>query len=245
MKGHLDPLRVTHVSTGAATADPESRSFPRSSRMIERFRDAGRWCPFRAAMICTAVLSCSRGEERADTGGSTGGDTSASPVAVAPPPAPGTRIEAAPPPRPLSPARDADHHFLRHMLDHHERIILVAHEQMMEPAGHAAHGAGTDPGALDSRLDAEKLEMLALLRKLYAETYSPRAGVAEADAHDTGAGEEGPAVQARLATEFRAGVALVDRSLPGLTRPAVRDLARRVRASQAALANQMAADTLP
>ena len=212
--------------------------------MLARFRDVVRWCPMRAALLCTAVLSCSRGEERADTVGSVAGDTSA-PVAVAPPPAPETPLETAAWLGPLSPARDADHHFLRDMLDHHERVILVAHEQMMEPAGHAAHGGGADPAALDSRLDAEKLEMLALLAKLYGETYSPRAGVVEADAHDASAGEEGPAVQARLATEFRRGVALVDRSLPGLTRPAVRALARRVRASQAALADQMATVTAP
>ena len=215
--------------------------------MPEALRDGGSVRTFCATMVCAAVLSCNAAEQQQrDTSGSSGGEADAPPAAVAPPPvdsAPRARAEDVVRLPPLSPARDADHHFLRHMLDHHERVILVAHEQMMEPAGHAAHGGGADPGELDSRLDAEKSEMLALLSKLYGETYSPRPDVTGADAREVGAGEEGPAVQAKLASEFREGAALVDRSLPELTRPAVRALARRLRASQLAMANRFGADT--
>lgn len=156
---------------------------------------------------------------------------------------------------PLPPARDADHEFLRHMLDHHETVIAVAHAQMMEPAGHAAHGgAGPDPTAFDSQLDAEKLEMLTLLSRLYGETFSPRADPAVGTPaagkdHDgapnstKAAGPEGP--NAELTSQLRAGVALIDRFLPRLARPEVRDIARRVRAGQLELARQLPSPATP
>jgi uncharacterized protein (DUF305 family) len=166
---------------------------------------------------------------------------------------------ASAPSQPLTPARDADQDFLRHMLDHHEAVITLAHAQMMAPAGHSAHGGGADPTAFDSRLDAEKLEMLALLSRLYDESYSPRAEranepvaartattraptthtvIAGAAAGAAPEGEEGAAMRDMVA-QYHAGVALVDRSLPRLTRHEVREIARRIRASQLDFARQL------
>lgn len=156
---------------------------------------------------------------------------------------------ATPTPRPpLDPARDADQDFLRHMLDHHETVLALTHAQMMDPAGHAAHGGASDPTAMDAKLDAEKMEMLALLSRVYGEDYSPRASeapgpVASAPASGTSPSaaeqDHGDELARALATQLRAGAALAERYSPRLTRPAVRDLARRLRASQLELVRQM------
>lgn len=154
------------------------------------------------------------------------------------------------------PARDADQGFLRDMLDHHETVLAIVHDQMMEPLGHAAHGKKADPLAWDAKLDVEKREMLALLRKYYDEDYSPRAAVPAA----TGAGGSGDAdpmpmgegkttseqeaekmmrVQVVLMDQLRDGVRLAGRSAPMLERREVRELARRMRALQLELANEL------
>lgn len=123
------------------------------------------------------------------------------------------------------PARDADQDFLRHMLDHHETVVAAAHAEMMEPAGHGAHGTKRDPAEWDVMLDAEKLEMLALLKRHYGEEYSPRP-----------AGEPG---QQPLAAQLREGTAMTERFAPRLRRAEVRALARRLGASQRELAQKL------
>lgn len=174
-------------------------------------------------------------------------------VATAPRPEPvspgetaATSVPEAATARPQPPARDADQRFLRRMLDHHEAIITVVHEAMMEPAGHAAHGSVADPAATDSYLDAEKQEMLRLLESLYDEQYSPRptpgltrSGTdASAHADDRAAdsamagGEDSE--QSELAAAYRAGVALIDQTEHQLRRPEVRALAARLRQTQTA-----------
>lgn len=154
------------------------------------------------------------------------------------------------------PARDADQEFLRHMLDHNETVLAIVHAQMMEPAGHAEHGKAVDPAAWDSKIDVDKREMLALLKKHYNEDYSPRvipssstvgsassavgmtmppAGAGRKDEADAMAG------QVEVAAHLRDGVEMADRFAPKLTRPEVRALARRIRASQLQLARELSA----
>lgn len=135
--------------------------------------------------------------------------------------------------RVLPPARDADHLFLRRMLDHHEAVITRVHDQMMEPAGHAAHGTAADPNAMDSYLDAEKLEMLALLDTLYGEKYSPLTPARAPRPREDAAPTE-PTATEELAPAFRSGIALIDAFRHHLRRPAVRALADRLRATQLA-----------
>lgn len=194
----------------------------------------------RAGALATAVitvLACAPGDgdrarpDTAATGAVAGG---AAPAPAAPPPGAAAAALALPPP---PPARDADQDFLRHMLDHHETIIRTAHGGMVDSAGHAEHGTRQDPVALDAALDAEKNEMLALLDSLYGEKYSPRPA---ASAAPTAAGGGTPrggeaahvAGQGAEAEQFRAGAALVDRFMPRLRRPAIRELAARLRAAQ-------------
>ena len=153
-----------------------------------------------------------------------------------------------------APARDADQDFLHHMLDHHETVGTAVHAQMMDPSGHASHGTKMDPSEWDGRLDAEKREMLALLKKHYGEDYSPRAtATPQGTATPAGAiGMPAPtaapteqeeaehmAGQVRIVAQLRGGASLADRFLPQLKRRDVRDLAGRVRTSQLELARKV------
>lgn len=202
--------------------------------------------PLFVLAVMAAIGGCSA-DDRAPVSDTAGVPAIPLTAANAPTSAP-EPVAALPPRPPLPPARDADQEFLRHMLDHHETVIAVAHAQMMAPAGHAAHGGGADPAAFDSRLDAEKLEMLALLSRLYGESFSPRpdsaAGMAAerggATASAASEGEHG-APEADLGAQLQAGATLVDRFLPRLTRPQVREVARRVPASQLELARMVPA----
>ncbi|GLC28213.1 hypothetical protein [Roseisolibacter agri] len=213
-----------------------------------------------ALLASAAALGCTRGREADRRGDSATRDPVPTTVAA---PAPARAASAPlPPPAPPAPpasvaalpaARDADQDFLRHMLDHHEALITSAHEGMMQPAGHAAHGTAQDPAETDAALDAEKREMLALLDRLYGEQYSPRPGAGSAvdPSRTGGAARPTPPLPAREAAHaaaaaseagsaparYREGVELIDRFLPRLRRPAVRALAVRLRATQGARAS--------
>ncbi len=129
---------------------------------------------------------------------------------------------------PLPPPRDADHRFLRRMLNHHEAILAIVHEQMMSPKGHEEHGSAVDPVAFDSQLDAEKNEMIGLLSRLYGESYSARLP------HDLPKASSLPAeaLQQRLIAAFKAGAAMVDSAGPTLGRTEIRRLAARIRSTE-------------
>ena len=145
-------------------------------------------------------------------------------------------IEA--PDRRVPPARDAEQLFLRRMLDHHEGVVRLVHDRMMDARGHATHSGKTDPSAFDSFLDSEKREMLSMLATLYQEDYSPVPAAlvsprpATSAAPDSSHGRATP-VDA-LAVGFRAGVELIDRFHHHLRRPQVRALAERLRRTELA-----------
>jgi hypothetical protein len=158
--------------------------------------------------------------------------------------------EPAPPP-----ARDADQEFLRHMLDQNEIVRATMHAQMMEPAGHAEHGMSADPAGLDAKIDVDKREMLALLKKYYNEEYSPRVtppssaisstvsgGMAGMSMPSVEKGEADPmAARMRVAAQLRDGAAMADRFAPKLKRPAVKALAKRLRTSRLLRARELGA----
>jgi len=154
------------------------------------------------------------------------------------------------PDRHAPPPRDADQDFLRRMMDHHEALRRDAHKMMMDPAGHAMHGAGADPAFLDGRLDAEQGELVVLLKQLYREDYSahfhpkpgaPAAGTDTAPSRMTmqEMDKMHDASIASLARQFRDGVAMIDHFKPRLVHGPVRALAMRIRTSQLDLAARM------
>jgi hypothetical protein len=134
-------------------------------------------------------------------------------------------------PIPIRHTSDTDKDFLHHMLDHYEAVLVLVHADMMKPEGHGMHDKSGDPVESDAALDAEKTQMLRLLKKLYGEDYSPRPVSAAKAAVEKG----NKVIHASLATHFRSGVSLVDRSVSGLRNSQVRALAKQMRVTQLAL----------
>lgn len=114
------------------------------------------------------------------------------------------------------------------MLNHHEMILLLVHEEMMSPRGHAEHSSAADPVAFDSHLDSEKQEMMRLLTNVYGESYSARLPHPKPGAHPL----DHESVQNSLVRAFRGGVAIIDSAEPTLHHRDVRQLAARIRSSQ-------------
>lgn len=135
-----------------------------------------------------------------------------------------TAVRAAVHPAPETPARDADQLFLRRMLDHHETVVAHAHAAMTSEAGHGEHGGSGDPADFDALLDRDKSGMLALLDSVYGENYSPH------PPDTTGLD---------FAARLRAGVGLVNESLPRLRRRDVRAIALRIRATHSQILAQL------
>ena len=154
-----------------------------------------------------------------------------------------------PPPVPAVPrARDADQQFLRRLADHYEDLRRLAHARMESDHAHTMQAAAGDPGDLDAAADNEQREVLGLLARLYAESYSPRGeritGLSQgaSPVADTTGGRSSattPDAARRALTDstlvaLRRGVAMVDSGLPSVHRREVRDLAVRLRAAQVA-----------
>lgn len=136
------------------------------------------------------------------------------------------------PPRRVSLPRDADHHFLRDLVDHHEGMILLAHAAMER--AHERHGKGDDPAlAADSYRDAEKQRIRAMLDSIYGDAFEPAVPTtlrAEIDTILQLDGEEFERAFERFTSRYhRETLAMIDRALPGLRRAPVIALARQIR----------------
>ena len=144
------------------------------------------------------------------------------------------RTPAAPPapPRQVSAPEDADHHFLRDLVDHHEGMILLAHAAMERE--HGRHGEGDDPAlAADSYRDAEKQRIRAMLDSIYGDAFEPAVPVTlrtEIDSILRLDGEEFQRAFERFTARYhRETLAMIDRALPGLRRAPVIALVRQIR----------------
>jgi hypothetical protein len=145
------------------------------------------------------------------------------PRTALPPPAPARRV---------SPPTDADHHFLRDLVDLHEGMILLAHAAMERE--HGRHGGGDDPAlAADSYRDAEKMRIRALLDSIYGDPFEPAASArarAQIDSILRLRGEEFErGFEWFTRRHHQETIALIDRSLPQLRRVPVIALARQIR----------------
>lgn len=189
------------------------------------------WLGAALLVACTAGDTAGRGQAggAADTAGAAdrltiSGDTPRTP-AVRPAP-----------PRRVSAPEDADHHFLRDLVDHHEGMILLAHATMERE--HGRHGQGDDPAlAADSYRDAEKQRIRAMLDSIYGDAFEPAVPPTlrtEIDSILRLEGEEFERAFERFTARYnRETLAMIDRALPGLRRAPVIALARQIRARHA------------
>ena len=145
---------------------------------------------------------------------------------------PRARLPRPAPARRVSPPTDADHHFLRDLVDRHEGMILLAHAAMERE--HGRHGGGNDPAlAADSYRDAEKQRIRAMLDSIYGDAFEPAVSArtrAEIDSILPLEGEEFEhAFEGFTRRYHRETIAMIDRALPRLRRAPVITLARQIR----------------
>jgi uncharacterized protein (DUF305 family) len=130
-----------------------------------------------------------------------------------------------------TPAEDSDHQFLRDMSNHQQGLIDMAMAAMeraaQEPTRAHAH-------ALHARQQAERDTMVALLLRDYQDQHLPTAAPTQQAQADSLSDAELPDYDATfyrmLIEHHHAGLQLIDRFRPRLTKPALRQLAERLRA---------------
>ena len=128
---------------------------------------------------------------------------------------------------------DADRRFLEHLLDHYQGLEHLAERIRVESTVSAAR---RDTWRFDGRDDGERRHAEELLRELYDERYIPRVPDEFREAA-TRIPTLPPEQQARALLEFvtkhhQEDVARIDRILPRLKHPEVRELVRDLRQDQ-------------
>ena len=180
----------------------------------------------RSRLILGALCATTVATSWACSGG--GGDRSAGESAAAAAAAPPTA--AAQPARPR--AKDADHEFLRQMIDHHQGLI--------EMAGEAREKAPSDPAKADARrLHAAQRDaqarMIAFTDTIYGEqvtpTVTPPHQLQLDSLRNTPADEYERRFRALVVAHHREGVQMIDAYLPRATRPDLRQMTQEMRAA--------------
>lgn len=182
-----------------------------------------------AALLVACTTSDTGGRDQTGGAADTAGAAERLTIAGDTPRTPAARPA---PPRRVSAPEDADHHFLRDLVDHHEGMILLAHAAMERE--HGRHGEGDDPAlAADSYRDAEKQRIRAMLDSIYGDAFEPAVPAtlrAEIDSILRLDGEEFERAFERFTARYhRETLAMIDRALPRLRRAPVRALARQMR----------------
>lgn len=180
----------------------------------------------RAGLVVLAaalVTACGRGDRVDDT------TTDTAAVAVVPS---DTGAPAAPA---RTPAKDADHEFLRGMTDHHEGLIAMASAAMTKGSTDAAKA---DAHELHLKQEAEKKEMIRMAQESYGDTIAPHVMPKHAAMNDSLQAMSGPAYDRTfyrmVAQHHREGIAMIDQHLPRLTKPAVKEMAEKMKREQQA-----------
>ena len=131
----------------------------------------------------------------------------------------------------MTPAKDADHEFLRRMSDHHQGMVRMASPSATKAI---SRGAQLDAQALHDAQLAERDSLLALIRASYGEAHDPKATPQHAAMNDTLqslAGVDFDRTFYRMAIDHhREGVAMVDAYLPRMKQTEIRELAEALRA---------------
>lgn len=176
----------------------------------------------RSTFVMMAFLAACAGRDsgETDTAATSGGTTAA--------------MTSAAPPSDNRPApRDAEHEFLRKMIDHHEGLIQMATAAMTKASTSATQG---DAHNLHTKQAAEQKKMIADVQAQYGETVTPMVmpqHKAMADSLATKTGAEYDRTFYRLMVEHhREAVRMVDEMLPRFTKAGVKAMAEKMRSDQ-------------
>jgi uncharacterized protein (DUF305 family) len=127
---------------------------------------------------------------------------------------------------------DADRDFLLMMSNHHQGLIELAHQSMLQ-GGHGTAESQTDAQILDARQDREIEQMLTMLKQSFQDPHEPRVSPSDQAVIDSVRTLSGAA----YATAFyravvahqRLAVAMIDEYLPKARRADVKALVEKMR----------------
>ena len=132
-----------------------------------------------------------------------------------------------------SPAKDADHEFLRKMADHHEGMIVMLNGA---PDKAASATAKADARKLIDKQRPERDSMVAMIKRDYNETHMPMAmqsaKTMAADLNQKSGAAYDRDMYGHVIMHHQEGVKMVDDFLPRLTKAPVRQMAEKMRADQ-------------
>ncbi len=132
-----------------------------------------------------------------------------------------------------SPAKDADHEFLRMMTDHHESMIVMMNAAM-ERATSAT--AKADARKVHDKQRQERDSMVAIMKMAYNDTITPMVMPSAMAMNDSLQQKTGAAYDRDMyrhgIMHHQEAVKMIDGFLPRLTRPNVRQMAEKMRADQ-------------
>ena len=131
------------------------------------------------------------------------------------------------------PAKDADHEFLRKMSDHHEGMIVMLNGA---PDKATSATAKADARKLVDMQRAERDSMIAMIKRDYNETHmampmqSAKTMAAELQGKSGAAYDRD--MYGHVIMHHQEALKMIDDFLPRLTKPAVRQMAEKMRADQ-------------
>lgn len=176
----------------------------------------------RCALLAVVLTGCARGNDAATDTTASAGTTGA---AAMPPADQGMGNRPAP--------RDADHDFMRRMIDHHEGMIQMATAAMTKASTPTAQG---DAHNVHTKQADEQKKMIADVQAQYGETVTPMvmpSNRAMLDSLATKSGAEYDRTFYRLTVQHhREGIQMVDEMLPRLAKAEVKAMAEKMKADQ-------------
>ena len=129
----------------------------------------------------------------------------------------------------------ADQEFLRMFADHHQGLIAMSQQAMERGSTEQVKAKAHE---LHQKQDAEQKEMLAMLQRDFGVSHQPSvmpSNQAMADSLSRRSGEDyDMAYNMNVIAHHREGIDMIDRMLPRLSNPQVRQMAERMRAEQQA-----------
>ena len=130
-------------------------------------------------------------------------------------------------------AKDGQHAFLREMSDHHEGLVVMGEQAMTKGSNSTVQ---MDAHNLHTKQMAERDSMVQMIQQMYQETHQPKAmpkNLAQADTLSSKTGEDYDRTFYRLVVDHhREGIAMIDRHMPHLTDPKVKQMAEKMKQDQ-------------
>lgn len=171
-------------------------------------------------LLGTVLIACAPGGETNDTARTAQTDSAA-----------GAAGAVASSNRP--PARDADHEFLRMMVDHHEGLIEMASAAMTKASQSSTQG---DAHQLHTKQEQDQQRMLAMIRTQYNDSIAPMVLPSNRAMIDSLAGKSGQSYDTtfyrNVIVHHEDGVRMIDQHLAHLSTPEVRQMAERMKTEQ-------------